>query len=279
MDSPHTALAHPTNDSSESLNKVPYVTVYFWVIKILATTVGETGADFLNIRLGLGLNGTSIVMTVLLVVFLAIQMRKNCYVPWAYWLVVVFLSVVGTLLTDTLTDEFGVSLYISTAAFTVALILTFLIWYSSEKTLSIHDIDTPKREAFYWAAILFTFALGTAGGDLVSEKANLGYLLAALIFGGSIAAVTAGYYAGIIGSVLAFWLAYILTRPLGASIGDLLTQAPKDGGLGLGTMTVSGVFVVIITGLVIYLTFSGIDSLRERRRRELSPAALGRASK
>jgi uncharacterized membrane-anchored protein len=239
--------------------------VYFWIIKILATTVGETGADFLNIRLGLGLNGTSIVMTVLLVVFLAIQMRKNRYVPWAYWFVVVFLSVVGTLLTDTLTDEFGVSLFISTAAFTVALIVTFLIWYSSERTLSIHDIDTPKREAFYWAAILFTFALGTAGGDLVSEKANLGYLLAAVIFGGCIAAIAAGYYARIIGSVLAFWLAYILTRPLGASIGDLLTQAPKDGGLGFGTMPVSGVFLGIITALVIYLTSSRIDSPQAHR--------------
>lgn len=276
MDSRSTAPARSTSDSRERLNKVPYVTLYFWIIKILATTVGETGADFLNIRLGLGLNGTSVVMTALLIVFLTIQMWKNRYVPWAYWLVVVFLSIVGTLLTDTLTDELGVSLYISTAVFTVTLILTFFIWYSSEKTLSIHDIDTPKREAFYWAAILFTFALGTAGGDLVSEKANLGYLVAVVIFGGCIAVITAGYYAGVIGSVLAFWLAYILTRPLGASIGDLLTQAPKDGGLGLGTMPVSGIFLVIITGLVIYLTSSGVDSPREHddgtEGRRLSPA-------
>lgn len=276
MDSPRTSPARSMSDARETLNKVPYVTLYFWVIKILATTVGETGADFLNIRLGLGLNGTSLVMTALLIVFLAIQMRKTRYVPWAYWVVVVFLSVVGTLLTDTLTDELGVSLYISTAAFAGALILTFLIWYSSERTLSIHAIDTPRREAFYWAAILFTFALGTAGGDLVSEKANLGYVIAAGIFGGCIALITAGYYAGIIGSVLAFWLAYILTRPLGASIGDLLTQAPQDGGLGLGTMPVSGVFLVIITGLVIYLTSSGIDSPREDGdglEARLSPAA------
>lgn len=269
MDNPRTALAPSETDAGKTLNKVPYVTLYFWIIKILATTVGETGADFLNIRLGLGLNGTSVVMTVLLAIFLAIQMRKTRYVPWSYWLVVVFLSIVGTLLTDTLTDELGVSLYISTAVFTVALILTFLIWYRSENTLSIHKIDSTRREAFYWAAILFTFALGTAGGDLVSEKANLGYLVAGLIFAGCIAAITAGYYVGILGSVLAFWLAYILTRPLGASIGDLLTQGPKDGGLGLGTMPVSGVFLVIIVGLVIYLTSSKVDSpLEHKKHRE-----------
>src|SRR5690242_3643348 len=129
------------------LNKVPYVTIYFWIIKILATTVGETGADFLNFRLGLGLNKTSIVMAILLIIFLTVQMRMKHYEPWAYWLVVVFVSVVGTLITDTLSDEFGVSLYVSTAAFMVALIVTFLVWHRSERTLSIHDIDTPRREA------------------------------------------------------------------------------------------------------------------------------------
>lgn len=242
------------------LNKVPSVTLYFWIIKILATTVGETGADFLNIRMGLGLNGTSVVMTILLAIFLAIQMRSNRYVPWKYWLVVVFLSVVGTLLTDTLTDELGVSLYISTAMFTAALVVTFVIWYRSEHTLSIHEIDTTGREAFYWAAILFTFALGTAGGDLVSEKAGLGYMIAGLIFGGCIALITIGYFARLLGPVLAFWLAYILTRPLGASIGDLLTQAKAHGGLGLGTMPVSGIFVIIIVGLVMFLTISRVDA-------------------
>jgi uncharacterized membrane-anchored protein len=248
------------NQAKTTLNKVPYVTIFFWIIKVLATTVGETGADFLNLRLGLGLNGTSIVMAILLALVLTIQMRSDRYVPWQYWLVVVFLSIVGTLITDTLTDELGVSLYITTGVFTAALIVTFAIWYRVERTLSIHDIDSPRREAFYWAAILFTFALGTAGGDLISEKASLGYLTAAAIFAGCIALVTMGYYARLIGSVLAFWLAYILTRPLGASIGDLLTQAKTDGGLGLGTMSMSGVFLVTIVGLVIYLTVSRVDS-------------------
>ena len=242
------------------LNKVPYVTMYFWIIKILATTVGETGADFLNMKLGLGLNLTSVVMTVALAIVLTIQMRGKRYVPWQYWLVVVFLSIVGTLITDTMTDELGISLYLSTALFTIALIVTFLLWYRSEHTLSIHDIDTTRRETFYWLAILFTFALGTAGGDLVSEKAGLGYLTAGLIFAGLIALITIGYYAGMLGAVVAFWLAYILTRPLGASLGDLITQPVAHGGLGMGTMPVSAVFLVIIVGLVIYLSRSGIDN-------------------
>lgn len=235
------------------LNKVPLVTLVFWIIKILATTVGETGADFLNFRLGLGLVGTSVAMTILLALFLTVQMRRSRYVPWIYWMVVVLLSIVGTLLTDNLSDNLGVSLYASTGAFAAALIVTFVLWYRSERTLSIHDITTTRREAYYWAAILFTFALGTASGDLVAEQLGLGYVTAAAIFGGTIALITFGYYALRLNSVYAFWLAYILTRPLGASIGDLLTQAKKDGGLGLGTMSVSGVFLVVIVALVIYL--------------------------
>lgn len=242
------------SDNRQMLNKVPEVTIFFWIIKILATTIGETGADFLNVQLGFGLNGTSLVMTALLAVFLVVQMRKDRYVPWIYWVVVVFLSVVGTLLTDNLSDNLGLSLYISTAAFTVALIVTFIVWYRSEHTLSIHDITSIKREAFYWAAILFTFALGTAAGDLISEQLNLGYAISGLIFGGAIALITFAYYALRLNAVLAFWMAYILTRPLGASIGDLLTQAKTDGGLGIGTFTVSGVFLAIIVALVIYLS-------------------------
>ena len=241
------------------LNKVPLVTLAFWIIKILATTVGETGADFLNFNLGFGLTSTSLLAAIVLVTFLWLQMRQNRYVPWIYWLTVVFLSIVGTLITDNLTDNFGVSLYLSTAIFSIALAVTFVAWHRSEQSLSIHAITTPRREAFYWLAILVTFALGTAAGDLVSEQLGTGYMLAGAIFGGLIALITAGYYAGAIGPVLAFWSAYVLTRPLGASMGDFLTQTPKDGGLGFSTMTVSAVFLVIIVGLVLYLTSSRID--------------------
>ena len=172
---------------------------------------------------------------------------------------VVFLSIVGTLLTDSLSDTFGISLYASSAIFAVGLAITFIAWYRSEHTLSIHDITTPRREAYYWAAILFTFALGTAAGDLVAEQLGLGYTLAGLIFGGLIALITIGYYAKMIDPVLAFWSAYVLTRPLGASMGDFLTQPSRAGGLGLSTMPVSGVFLIVIIGLVAYLTVSGVD--------------------
>src|SRR5690348_6463882 len=225
------------------LNKVPLVTLAFWIIKILATTVGETGADFLNFNLGFGLTYTSLLAALVLVAFLWLQLRQDRYVPWIYWLTVVFLSIVGTLITDNLSDNFGVSLYVSSAVFAAAIAATFILWYRSEKTLSIHDITTPRRELYYWLAILFTFALGTAAGDLLSEQMSLGYIVAGLIFGGAIALITIGYYAGVLGAVLAFWSAYVLTRPLGASMGDFLTQAPKDGGLGFSTMTVSGVFL------------------------------------
>jgi uncharacterized membrane-anchored protein len=243
------------------LNKVPLVTLVFWVIKILATTVGETGADFLNFRLGLGLILTSVAMTVLFAIFLAIQMRQSRYVPWIYWMVVVFVSVLGTLLTDNLSDNLGVSLNVSTAAFLVALCMTFAIWYRSEHTLSIHNITTSRREAFYWTAILFTFALGTAGGDLMAEQLGFGYALSGAIFGGCIAAITFAYYVLGLNSVLAFWLAYILTRPLGASLGDFLTQPREAGGLGVGTMQVSGVFLIVIVGLVAYLSVTKVDRL------------------
>ena len=248
------------------LNKVPLVTLAFWIIKILATTVGETGADYLNFNLGFGLTMTSLLATVILLGFLVLQLRQDRYVPWVYWITVVFLSIVGTLITDNLSDNLGVSLYVSTAVFAAALAATFLAWYRSERTLSIHDITTSRRELYYWAAILFTFALGTAAGDLVSEQLGLGYALAGAIFGGLIALITVGYYARIIGPVLAFWCAYVLTRPLGASMGDFLTQPLKNHGLGLSTATVSGIFLAIIVALVIYLTVTGIDAITQPDR-------------
>src|SRR3954453_11408496 len=242
----------------EMLNKVPEVTLYFWIIKILCTTVGETFADFLNDKLGLGLSGTSVVMGALLIVVRAFQFRKDRYVPSVYWLAVVLISVVGTLITDNLTDNLGVSLYASTAVFAVLLAITFAVWYGFERTLSIHTIFTTRREGFYWLAILFTFALGTAGGDLMSEKLALGYWVAAAIFAGAIAVITAMHFGLKLNAVLAFWLAYILTRPLGASIGDGMSQS-DGGGLGLGTTVTSLVFLTAILALVAYLAKTRVD--------------------
>lgn len=250
-----------TDAGTRLLNKVPLVTLVFWIIKILATTVGETGADFLNFNLGFGLTKTSLLAALVLAGFLWLQLRQDRYVAWIYWICVVFLSIVGTLITDNLSDTFGVSLYVTTIVFALALAATFFLWHRAEHTLSIHDITTPTRERYYWLAILFTFALGTAAGDLVSEQFGLGYALAGAIFGGLILLVTIGYYLKIVGSVLAFWIAYVLTRPLGASAGDFLTQSPKDGGLGLSTMSVSAAFLVIIIGLVAYLSISKVDAI------------------
>jgi uncharacterized membrane-anchored protein len=255
------------NESSSPrlINRVPEVTLVFWILKILATTVGETAGDVLSITLKLGTVITSYIMGALLIVSLIFQFRARRYVPPIYWIVVVFISVVGTLISDNLVDNLGVPLTTTTAIFSVALIVVFVVWYMSEKTLSVHTIYNIRRELFYWAAILFTFSLGTSGGDLLSERLNVGYFFSALIFAAGIAIVFALYRMKIVNGVLAFWVAYILTRPLGASLGDLLTQARDDGGLGLGTIPVSVVFLIVIVALVIYLT-------KEEKRKPVSAA-------
>lgn len=193
-------------------------------------------------------------MAALLVVALLFQLRAHRYMPALYWTVVVFVSIVGTLISDNLVDNFGVSLSTTTILFAGALVVVFALWYASEKTLSVHSIETTRRELFYWAAILCTFALGTSAGDLIGERLGLGYAKSALLFGGLIAGVFLTYRYAHLNAVLAFWAAYILTRPLGASLGDLLTQAPKDGGLGISTTIISGLFLVAILLMVIYLT-------------------------
>ena len=246
--------------TKKKFNKVPEITIYFWVIKILCTTVGETAADFLNTNLNLGLNGTSIIMGLLLIVALFFQFKSLKYIPSIYWLSVVLISIVGTLITDNLTDNLGVSLELTTAVFAGALAITFLIWYSIEKTLSIHKIDSLSREAFYWVAILFTFALGTAAGDLLAESLKLGYLLSAIVFAALIVFVWLANKYFSLNTVFSFWTAYILTRPLGASIGDYLSQAKSDGGLGLGTVITSAIFLVAILATVVYLSNTKKDS-------------------
>jgi uncharacterized membrane-anchored protein len=244
------------------LNKVPEVTLFFWTIKILCTTVGETFADFLNETLSLGLTNTSYVMGALLAVVLFFQFKSKKYKPGIYWLAVVLISIFGTLLTDNLTDNLGVPLELTTLIFAVALAATFTVWYIKERTLSIHTIFTRRREAFYWLAILFTFALGTAAGDLVAEQFELGYLPSLLIFGALIALVAVAHLRFKLNGVLAFWIAYILTRPLGASLGDYLSQASDAGGLGLGATITSGIFLVAILATVVYLAITKRDVIR-----------------
>ncbi|MEW2472085.1 hypothetical protein AB0919_45085 [Streptomyces sp. NPDC046994] len=235
-------------------NKVPEVTVYFWIIKILCTTVGETAADLLNSNAGLGLTGVSVLMSALLAVVLVVQFRTPANRPGIYWLAVTLISVVGTLISDNLTDNMGVPLETSTAVFALILAIVFLVWNRRERTLSIHHIDTTGREAFYWLAVLSTFALGTAGGDLVSERISLGYWLSATLLSMVIAAIAIAYFALDLDAVWSFWIVYILTRPLGASIGDYLSQPTGDGGLGFGTVVTSVLFLAVILGLVVYLS-------------------------
>ncbi len=243
----------------EMLNKVPEVTLYFWVIKILCTTVGETAADYLNVDLGFGLTNTTYVVSALLAIALVFQFRLRQYVPAVYWLGIVLISVVGTLITDNLVDNLGVALTTSTIAFSIALAATFAIWFASERTLSIHTIVTTRREAFYWLTVLFTFALGTAAGDLLAESVNLGYWKSALVFGAAIGAVAFAHYRLELNAITAFWIAYILTRPLGASIGDYLSQPRDAGGLALGTTGTSILFLLAIAGVVTYLSITKVD--------------------
>lgn len=241
------------------VSKVPQVVAVFWVIKVLATTVGETAADTLNTGLGFGLGGTTLVMSGLLVVVLILQLRAPSYVPALYWGVVVLLSIVGTLLTDNLTDVLGVPLEVSTALFVVALVATFAVWWSLERTLSIATITAGRREGFYWLAVLVTFALGTAAGDLVAEQLNVGYAPSVALFVGLIALVALARLSWRLSAVAAFWAVYVLTRPLGASVGDTLSQDSTDGGLGFGPTPTTAVFTVVIVGLVGYLTATRAD--------------------
>jgi uncharacterized membrane-anchored protein len=234
-------------------NKVPEVTLVFWIIKIMSTTVGETGADYLAVHVGLGTALTDGIMAVLLLIALGLQLRADRCVPWQYWLTVVLLSIVGTQITDLLTDKLDVSLYASTAAFSVILAVTFATWHAVERTLSIHAVNRRRRELFYWAAILFTFALGTAAGDLATEALSLGFRLGVVVFGGAIALTTLAWCFGA-NPILTFWIAYVLTRPLGASFGDLLSQAPTYGGLGFGTILTSIAFLAVIIALVALAT-------------------------
>jgi uncharacterized membrane-anchored protein len=236
-----------------ALNKVPEVTLTFWLIKVLSTTVGETIADYLAVNIGWGTAVTDSVMAGLLVVALYFQVAKRNYVPWIYWITVVLVSIVGTQITDLLTDKLDVSLYASTGVFGVLLFVIFVAWFRSEGTLSISAIDTRRRELFYWLAILCTFALGTAAGDLATEALGMGFKVGSMIFSLAIAASALAYLVGM-NSVAVFWVAYILTRPLGASLGDLLSQSKEYGGFGLGAATTSAVFLAIIMVLVAYLT-------------------------
>jgi uncharacterized membrane-anchored protein len=256
-------------DRTERRSKVPEVTAFFWIVKALTTAMGESTSDFLVHSLvpeiAVVLGGIAFVLA------LYVQLAKERYVPWAYWLAVAMVGVFGTMCADVLHVGLGVPYIASTIFYAIALAAVFWTWQRSEGTLSIHSIRTPRRELFYWAAVLATFALGTAAGDLTAVTFGLGYFGSALMFAAVIAVPAIGYLRFEMNAILAFWFAYVITRPLGASVADWLAKSPASGGLGLGTGLVSLLLAAAIAGFVAYLTVSGRDTpedARAPRRRE-----------
>jgi uncharacterized membrane-anchored protein len=240
-------------------NRVAGLTVFFWIVKILSTTVGETAADFVNVDLGVGLVGTTILMGVITIGAVIWDLKLKKYYAPAYWFLIVMMSIEGTLITDLLVDKLGVSLITLDVVFTIAMLAVFYLWYKEEGTLSIHKITNDRREIFYWVIVLITFALGTGVGDTVSEHLNFGYLNSLMLFGGIFAVAGGLFYAKILDGVTAFWIAFIVTRPIGASLGDLFIQAPADGGMGIGAGIINIAFFTIIIAVVAYLTVSKVD--------------------
>ncbi|MEZ0051044.1 putative membrane-anchored protein [Mycobacterium sp. MAA66] len=258
------AIESRTRARRVTLSKVPEVTVWFWLIKVLCTTVGESFADWVNTGLGVGLGRTTLIFTVVLAVTLGVQLAVGRYLPLVYWLTVVVLSVTGTLYTDVLTDKFGVPLALSTGVFAGVLAVVFGVWFARERTLSIHSIITLPRELFYWLAVLVTFALGTAAGDWTLALTGWGPGVAVLLPVGLIVVVAIGWRAGV-NAVLSFWVAYVLTRPLGANLGDWFASPTTDHGLGLGYGVTSVIFLAAIAGAVGYLTISHADVIDVNR--------------
>jgi len=246
------------SSTAQRLSKVPEVTAFFWIVKALTTAMGESTSDFLVHKLvpeiAVVLGGIG------LVVALILQFRANGYVAWRYWLAVAMVGVFGTMAADALHVGLGVPYVASSIFYAVALAAVFATWYASERTLSIHSIRTPRRELFYWAAVLATFALGTAVGDLTAVTFGLGYLASAVLFAAAIMVPAIGYWRFGLNAILAFWSAYVLTRPLGASIADWLAVSHARGGLDLGTGPVSLALAALIALFVVYLTVTRVDA-------------------
>jgi uncharacterized membrane-anchored protein len=250
-----------TLDPSVLLSTVPEVTVLFWVTKVLTTGMGETASDFLVRRIdpvvavGLG--------AVAFVVAMTLQLRARRYVPWTYWLAVSMVSVFGTMAADVVHIALGVPYAVSTVVFAVVLAAVFVVWYRTEGTLSIHSIRTRRRELFYWLTVLTTFALGTAAGDLTASTMQLGYFASGVLFAVVIAVPAVAHWRLGLNAITAFWFAYIVTRPLGASFADWLGVPPSRRGLDLGTGPVTLTLALVIAVLVGYLTVTHSDTPAE----------------
>jgi uncharacterized membrane-anchored protein len=250
-------------------SKVPLITAYFWIIKLLSTAMGEATSDYM-------VRTINPVIAVLLgfagfVIAMVLQFRAKAYNAWIYWLAVVMVAVFGTQAADVLHIKFGVPYVASTAFYAVVLAVIFILWYRTEGTLSIHSIRTPRRETFYWAAVLATFAMGTATGDLTAKTLNLGYLTSGIWFSIVFAAVAVAHWKFRLNPILAFWIAYVLTRPVGASFADYIAFPHSVGGLGVGHGPVALVLTAVIAILVGYLAVTRKDV--EDPRRAAAPVA------
>jgi uncharacterized membrane-anchored protein len=248
-----------------ALKKVPEITLIFWATKLLTTAMGEATSDFLvakiNPYVAVSIGGLALLTA------LCLQFVARRYVSWRYWLSVSMVAVFGTMAADGLHVQLGVPYAVSTALFAVILGILFVLWHRSEGTLSIHSITTPRREVFYWLTVLATFALGTAAGDLSASTLGLGYLSSGFLFMGLIAIPALGYWLFGLNEILAFWLAYILTRPLGASFADWMSKSRAVGGLGWGDGRVAISLTIIIIVCVIYMSFGGHERKHEHSSR------------
>jgi uncharacterized membrane-anchored protein len=251
--------AAPSVLSRRMLNKVPEVTIFFWAIKVLCTTVGENAGDYVEDTLGFGLASTAKVSGAVLAVLLLVQFRLDRYVPLAYWLVVVGVSVFGDLVADLMAVAWGLRLGVAIALLTAGLGLVCAGWWAVERTLSLRTIVTTRREAFYWVTFVLAFALGSVAADALVENVSRGYGVSIAIFGAILALIALAYRLGA-GAVPTFWLAFVMTGPLGAAIGDGIARNSEGrSGIGLGATGTSVVFVALILGLVAYLTVSHRD--------------------
>jgi uncharacterized membrane-anchored protein len=241
--------------------KVPEITLIFWVAKLLTTAMGESTSDYLVFRInpyvavGLGAIGLAIA--------LSLQFSVRRYIAWIYWLAVAMVAIFGTMAADAIHIQLGIPYIVSTVFFAVSLAVIFAVWYGSEKTLSIHSINSQRREAFYWLTVMATFALGTAAGDLTAITLGLGYLSSGLLFTGLILLPALAYWKLRLNEVFTFWFAYILTRPLGASFADWAGKSHGVGGLGLGDLPVSAVLAILIIIAVVYMTLSRTEARHE----------------
>jgi uncharacterized membrane-anchored protein len=257
--------------------KVPEITILFWVIKVLSTAMGEALSDFLDGGSGLWPVAGCLLALIAFVVALRMQFRSPRYTAGIYWFAVAMVATFGTMAADGWHQALGIPYYGSTAMYLVALAIIFWRWHKSEKTLSIHSINTRRREWYYWAAVLATFALGTAAGDMTAVNLHMGFLASGLLFAGIIAVPAVAFWKLRLNSVVAFWFAYIITRPLGASFADWMDVSRHRGGLGWGTGPVSAVLALVIVGLVGYLAVSGRDAQRRQAPADSRDWRLGRS--